>query len=491
MLRTVNPQPTIWDAILPEQCLGMVPRLAEVDRLLDDPRFFEPFRPFFAPRRGRPSVPMEVYLRMMFLRFEYDLGFEALCREVTDSLMWRRFCRISLGEPVPHPSTLEKITSRCGPAVVDGLNDALLAKAHENKLIKTDKIRADTTVVPANIGYPTDSGLLAKGVAKMRRGINKLKAMGLATRTASRDRSRSVRRRAHDVAVWLRRRTGDAKEEVYAITAELAVIADAAVADARNVARNARRGLHQAGRQASGKAWAVLADLERTAELVERIAAQTRIRLAGEIPDGASRIVSLHDADARPIATGRLGKPIEFGYKAQVADNTDGIVLDHVVMMGNPPDAPLLAPAMARIKARFGRAPNAVTADRGYGEASVDAELKALGVKTVAIPRKGKPGVARTKVQRRRGFVSLMKWRTGSEGRISCLKRDAGWARTLLDGMEGAETWCGWGVLAHNAKKISTLMNTQQHSTSPDNEIQFSQTTRRKPTDPPTAGTAA
>jgi transposase, IS5 family len=97
--------------------------------------------------------------------------------------------------------------------------------------------------------------------------------------------------------------------------------------------------------------------------------------------------VSLHDPDARPIVKGRLGKPVEFGYKAQVVDNSQGIVLDYEVMVGNPPDTPLLGPAVRRIKALVGRVVRKITADRGYGEASVDAELEALGVKTVVIPQ--------------------------------------------------------------------------------------------------------
>jgi IS5 family transposase len=148
---------------------------------------------------------------------------------------------------------------------------------------------------------------------------------------------------------------------------------------------------------------------------------------------------------------------VEFGYKAGVADNADGIVIDHEIVKGNPPDGPMLAPAVARIKARFGKALRAVTADRGYGEARIDADLVALGVKTVATPRRGKPGQARIKSQRAPTFVKLVKWRTGSEARISCLKRDFLWRRTLFDGLEGAQTWCGWGVLAHNALKISDL----------------------------------
>jgi transposase, IS5 family len=53
-----------------------------------------------------------------------------------------------------------KLTTRCGSAAVDGLNEALLAKAVEAKLLRTHRIRADTTVVPANVAYPTDSGEL-------------------------------------------------------------------------------------------------------------------------------------------------------------------------------------------------------------------------------------------------------------------------------------------------------------------------------------------
>lgn len=69
MLRTVSEERTLWDAILPESCLTLPAGLAEVDHLLDDPGFFEPFRPFFSARFGRPSIPMETYLRLMFLRF--------------------------------------------------------------------------------------------------------------------------------------------------------------------------------------------------------------------------------------------------------------------------------------------------------------------------------------------------------------------------------------------------------------------------------------
>jgi IS5 family transposase len=148
---------------------------------------------------------------------------------------------------------------------------------------------------------------------------------------------------------------------------------------------------------------------------------------------------------------------VEFGHKAQVVDNDDGIVLDHTVEQGNPPDAPQLAPAVNRVKKRAGRTPRTVTADRGYGEANVDKQLTDLGVTNVVIPRKGKTSPARRAEEHRKAFRRTVKWRTGSEGRISHLKRGYGWDRARIDGTAGTRIWTGHGVFAHNLVKISAL----------------------------------
>lgn len=468
MLRTkVDPQPTLWETLLPPEFLRLPPGLFEIDALLDDQAFFEPFEEFFDPEIGRPSIPMETYLRMMFLRFRYRLGFETLCAEVTDSLAWRRFCRIAVTDTVPHPTTLMKITTRCGHRAVAQLNEALVVKAKEAKVLRLDKVRADTTVVEANVCYPSDAGLLGKGVARISKLVAKLQAAGYGSRSSFRDRRRSVARRSRAIAAWLRRRSDDARDEVLAITAELLTIARASVKEAQVIARNTRRSLRREGERAPGRQKALVAELEKTISVLECVIVQTRSRLGGAMPPGSTRVVSLHDTDARPIRKGRLGRPVEFGYKAQVLDNTDGIVLDHEVMIGNPSDAPLLAPAVERVKDLCGRAPTAVTADRGYGEAGVDRALTALGVKRVVIPRKGRASGERKRIQCSKSFLRLVKWRTGSEGRISHPKISWGWNRTRLDGIDGASTWCGWGVLAHNATKIAALIDERDRSCQP------------------------
>lgn len=461
MLRTRNVQPSLWESVLPEVCLRLPEELARVDAWLDDERFLAPFRAHFDPRLGRPSVPMQTYLRLMFLKHRYRLGYETLCAEVADSISWRRFCHIDIDGRVPHPTTLMKITTRCGDETVAALNEALLAKAVEHKLVKTGKVRADTTVVSADVEYPTDAGLLAKAVTAIGRVVIRIKTAGGAPRTAFRDRRRAAARRVRELTSKLHLRRAANRDEVTRavlhVTGQLATLAGQAAAQASVVLHNARRTACKATGRRAGRLRRAVNELATLIDRTGQIVTQTRRRLAGDMPASATRLVSLHDPDARAIAKGRINKPVEFGYKAQVVDNEDGVVVDYTIEQGNPADAPQLAPAINRIRQRTGKTPRAVTADRGYGEAKVDAELAALGVKTVAIPRKGKIGAARQHDERRPAFRKLVKWRTGSEGRISHLKHRHGWDRSRIDGLNGARIWCGHGILAHNLVKLTNL----------------------------------
>lgn len=218
----------------------------------------------FDPLCGRPSTPIETYLRMMFLKHRHHLGYEVLCREVADSISWSRFCRIPFGAPVPHPTTLMKITTRCGEEAVEALNDTLLAKAARARVVKLDRARADTTVVEANVSYPTDCGLLAKAIGSIARLIERIHAADGATRTKVRDRRRAARRRARSIAAHFKLRGDDAKAAVRSITAELATLAETADAEAQGVVANARRKLAREGVQASGKLASLVAELETT-----------------------------------------------------------------------------------------------------------------------------------------------------------------------------------------------------------------------------------
>ena len=169
MLRTkVDPQATLWESLLPEEFRRLPPGLCAVDAFLDDPVFFEPFVPYFDPSYGRPSIPIETYLRLMHLRFRYDLGFETLCGEVTDSLSWRRFCRIGPYDKVPDASTLMKITKRCGSGGGSPAQRGALKKGERRPPRQTRQGTGRHDSRPGQRGLPDRLGPVSQGSRQAR-----------------------------------------------------------------------------------------------------------------------------------------------------------------------------------------------------------------------------------------------------------------------------------------------------------------------------------
>jgi transposase, IS5 family len=454
VLRESDPQPSLWEALLPEQARRLPAELAKVDAYLDDERFIAPWRTLFDRRLGRPSVPVDTLLRLLYLKHRYGLGYESLCREVADSISWRRFCRIGLDRPVPHPTTLVKLVRRAGPNTIEQLNSALLGKLREDKLLRGRKLRVDTTVVEADIDHPTDADLLEKAVRKLGGLVRRVKARGAANRTRFRDRSRSAGRRLKQISRTLRRRTGQAPAEIDRLTGEVAAIARRTLGQAERVAHAARRA--RRARPRDGHLGRLVERLEETTSVTSRLLDQTGQRLAGNRVIG-DRLVSLSDPDARPIRKGKPGRPTEFGYTLLLGECERGFIATHHTHKGNPPDAAQLLPAVQQVMAVTGRPPGTVVGDRGFGTAANDQAVEALGVKRVGLQRTGTPGKARLAVERTRRFRRLRNWRVGIEARISHLKRSFGLRRTRLRRLGGARTWVGLGIFAYNVQRMTVI----------------------------------
>jgi transposase, IS5 family len=454
VLCVTTPPPPAWEVLLPPQARRLPVELARVDAYLDDERFIAPWRALFDRRLGRPSVPVPTLLRLLYLKHRYQLGYQSLCREVADSIAWRRFCRIPLDQPVPHPTTLSKLVGRAGPQVLGELNAALLAKLAAGKLLRCRKLRVDTTVIAADIDHPTDADLLEHAVRILGGLVGRIHERGAATRTRFRDRSRAAGRRLKQISRTLRRRTGQAPAEIDRLTAQVAVIARQTVAQAEQVARNARRTL--ATRPGDGRLGRLVGRLDETTAATHRLLDQTRQRLAGNriIPD---RLVSLADPDARPIRKGKPQRPTEFGYTVLLAECERGFIATHHTHKGNPGDAAQLVPAVTEVIALTGRPPGTVVGDRGFGTAANDTALAVLGVQRIGIARKGTPGKARAAVERTRRFKRMRNWRVGIEARISHLKRSFGLGRTRLRRLAGAMVWVGLGIFAYNLQRMTVI----------------------------------
>lgn len=451
-----SPQMNLFEYLLPPELTKLSDELAKVDALLDDGEFLTPFIEHFTSTTGRPTIPMETYLRMMYLKFRHQLGYETLVREVEDSIKWRIFCRIPFDRPVPDSTTLIKLTKRFGPEIIEKLNHVLVDKAREKKLVRGGKLRVDTTVVEANIHHPTDAGLLFDCVKVITRTVKKIKEQGTAIGAWFHDRTRSVKKRIYSIAKVLRRRTGETIKEVRQITGTIMDITERVVAQAGQVLTEAKQRISKQTGGTAKKVEQTVKSLESTLEIAKKIIAQTALVLHGNthIKD---RIVSIFDPDARPIMKGKLKSPTEFGTKILIQDCENKIITNYRILEGNPSDEDLLIPAVDAHIETFGRPPRSVATDRGFASSTNEAALLERGVKESSLPRRGKLTKSRKKFQSQPWFKRLQRWRAGEEALISLLKRRYGLDRSLSRGARGTASWIGLGILAHNLWRVASL----------------------------------
>ncbi|MGZ4324477.1 MAG: transposase, partial [Solirubrobacteraceae bacterium] len=338
----------LWDESLPVEVKELPSDLVELDRVLSDPELvmvlLECWRREVVDTGrlvltdGRPTIAMESYVRLMVLKARYRWGYRSLMAEVSDSIHLRRFCRISLTERVPDESTVRKLTRRIGAETVNELTRSLIEAAVREKRFRPRAVRIDSTVIEADVRYPTDADLASHGVKVLAREGRKLAALVREKTSRVRDRSRRMGQKLRLLTRTVRRRSGEARTEVLVLTEQTGELLRRSITEARKLAKAARDKARGRGAAAKLKA---IEHLEELADRCEKVASQIAKRVKGEpISD---RLISLADPDARPIRKGKLGKPNEFGFVSQLAEVTEntkrgarGLILPASTELGNP-----------------------------------------------------------------------------------------------------------------------------------------------------------
>jgi IS5 family transposase len=453
MLRVRKDQPSLWESVLPEEMLALSEELTKVDALLDDERFFAPFREKFGTHLGRPTVPVATYLRMMYLKRRYNLGYESLVKEVRDSFSWRRFCQLALNDSVPDASTLIKLTHKYGEEAIQALNDALVLKLKEGKLVRGRKLRLDTYVVEANIHHPTDTSLLADGIRVITRTVARLRKAGVEIGNGFVSHTRKVKKICLEVSKLFKGRASKSRARLTKAQKQLIKIAKKAIAGGRKV----KAQIEESGERQPPVISRLAERLDGWLGVSEKIVEQTEQVVRGHlrIP---RRVVSIFDTGARPIRRGKARVDTEFGRKVLIGETDHGIITTHEVLEDNPADATLLKAGVRRHRRLFRKRLKAVATDRGFYSQANELWLKEGGVERVSIPVRGRASRERRLEQKQPWFRRLQRFRAGSEGRISLLKRVFGLDRSLMRGNQGTAIWVGQGIFAHNLWQAARIM---------------------------------
>lgn len=445
---------SLFDLGLPVEVVELPDDLAALDRLLEDPALLAPVEAAWAAKareHGRPSVPMDRFLRLMIVKARSGgWGYETLMREVSDSLHLRRFCRIALSERVPDESTIRKLVRRLGAEVIEQITMAVIARAtdgHAERRFVARAARIDSTVVEADIRYPTDLGLAGDATRMLADEAARTADLVGSDAPRVQDRSRAVGKRLRRLSRTLAARTGQGKQVALRLTGEAGELAARSVREARRLAAVLRGRAKGRGAQAKLRA---AARIEQLADRATKVCDQITKRLAGQkITD---RLVSMADPDARPVRKGKLRQPTEFGYVLQITElceNTRrgarGLILPAPSQIGSPNESDLLPATGARLDELDIRL-REIAIDGGFAPGPVAESLPPPDRLFIA----GRHPAGSRKTNRR-----LARFRVGAEGRISHLKRRYGLRRSRLKGHDGARTWAAWGILAYNLDTLA------------------------------------
>src|SRR3954468_22291908 len=107
--------------------------------------------PYYASRRGRPSLPPGRYFRMHLVGYFEGIDSErGLGWRCADSLSLREFLRLGTTEPVPDHSWLGKTRARLPLEVHGAVFAGVLRRLAEHGLVKGDRIGVDASTTEAN-----------------------------------------------------------------------------------------------------------------------------------------------------------------------------------------------------------------------------------------------------------------------------------------------------------------------------------------------------
>jgi IS5 family transposase len=460
MLYLRQGQRPLWEAQFPEakRLLAEDPVLRVADHYLDDDEVLEPLYEALSHRweqsrrRGRVGYTVEQWGRLLYLKHAEQLSYERFQNRVEDSLKLRLFAR--LGETVPDAKSMNNVMLALPGEAVQEFHRRVVAKIKREEKLVGRKMRVDTTVSETHIHYPTDSSLLQDGVRVLTRLVRR--GQGLVGETKRmRDRLRSVGHRVMEINRSRNKPNAQARRKK---------LYRKLMSTTRKVVREAKEALERFTHAAHGLPSTLKAKVERACRqlehyipMVDQVLEQTYQRVVKGVTDFPEKLFSLFEPHTELIRKGKVAKPNEFGKLVKIQECENQLIVDYEVFEKRPADELLWVGSIEKHEEVFGRPPYMATADAGFASKANEEAAAARRVKRVALPKLGKKSDERKRHERQRWFRRAQRWRVGSEGRISHLKRCLGLNRCRYKGMAGMQRWVGFGVVADCLKTVGRM----------------------------------
>jgi len=251
--------------------------------------------------RGRRGTPAEMVLRLLILKHVRNWSYEVLEREVRANLVYRDFTRVG-ADKMPDAKTMGRWGTAVGAEAIGKVHERLVQMAQAEGIAIGRRMRVDTTVVEANVHYPTDSSLLGDGVRVLTRVMKKITAIAGEVGTKLRNRSRSVKLRVLDIARAARAKGPQSQERLKQNYRRLLGSTSRVVGQAKRFAVEIADGTKRASTLLKQLALDGLRlELDVMVPRVKQVMKQTRARIFGGNTRVAGKLLSLFEPSTEII----------------------------------------------------------------------------------------------------------------------------------------------------------------------------------------------
>lgn len=393
---------------------------------------------------GADGLSAEQVLRALLIKQLSGFSYRELAFHLADSSTYRTFCRFGITDPAPSRSSLAANIKALRAETLEVINRILVLAAMSEGIDNGAKVRIDCTVTDSNIHHPTDSALLWDGIRVLVRLMGQARQV-LGEVVVFCDRTRRAKRRRRQINDTYR---GHVRQNAYL---DLIKLTEETCRYGHAVRQVLGR-RHQIGAVEAGMLESVAHKLDQYLALVERVIDQTRRRVVeGENVPAGEKVVSIFQPHTDIIRKAR--RQTLYGHKICLVGG-DSLVLDCVVLAGNPPDSALAIEMVERQARLFGRPPRQVAADGAFASKDNLVSIKQLGVQDVVFS-KGKGLAVSDMATSSWVYRRLRNFRAGIEGVISYLKRVFGMARCPYRSHSSFKGYVWSSILAFNLMVIA------------------------------------
>ena len=389
------------------------------------------------PLKGRRAMTAEQTLRAIIVKQMNEYSYRTLAFHLLDSNTYQAFCRFPMGKS-PKKAALQENIKRVTPETMEQMNRAILKKAELDGVEKGRKVRTDCTVVETNIHDPMDSWLLFDCV----RVLTRLMVSGYEAFPISFSRhNKRAKRRALGI---LNAKDNDARRPLYR---DLVVVTTQTLDDATRYVGRLKVWKVKTLRQELLQP-VLIAELERVVNLTLRVIDQTERRIfKGETVPSNEKVVSIFETHTDIIVKKR--RETEYGHKICLTTGTSSLILDCVVLEGNPADSDLARKMIDRQIEIYERPPRQAAFDGAFASAANLEDIKGQGVKDVMFSKKRGLEVSEM-VKSSWVYQRLRNFRAGIEAGISFLKRCFGLDRCTWSGLPSFKSYVWSSIVTAN-----------------------------------------